>query len=400
MYCKVPYNSVTIQPTGQLGICCAQNMGWDFGHISETEDIFQAWSNHSNMKRLKSDVLEVSQKEENIACSGCLKFAKVQLNRWHQINNPNYPESTEWYKRIPIDNKIRFLEFTTSNICNQSCSTCSSFYSTKWIPLEQEAVEMNLPLDEWKTHSGGFNSFGFKHYRMNDSDIEKIFKLLPDLYLLYIKGGEPFADNNNYRVLEELVRVNPTCHVHITSNVSKIPEKYLEVLKKVEYVSLSCSIDGINEIYEYIRSTKFEHTMENIKRWHSAKIKGYVSLSFNISIHNFYHMPEFFNYFKTNMIDEIYHIKLTNWVRGPEYVSPLFLLTEEEIDFQIRLVESLDLPKNRFSLNGLRGRKNLDKPVTPERREELISRFHKYTRFMNYKRGINIYELYPELLHI
>ena len=398
MYCKVPFNSVTIQPTGKLGICCAQNMDWDIGHISETEDIADAWHNHTRIKNLKSDVPSVSQKEAGIACSGCLKYAKIQLNMWHQINNPDYPENTNWYRRIPIDNKIRFLEFTTSNICNQACSTCSSFYSTKWIPLEQEAVEMNLPLDKWKTQPGGFNSFGFKHYRMNDSDVEKIFKLLPDLYLLYIKGGEPFADNNNYRVLEELVRVNPTCHVHITSNVSKIPEKYLEVLKKVKFVSLSCSVDGLNEVYEYIRSTKFEETMENIKRWHRAKINGYVGLLFNISMHNFYHMPEFCTYFKTNMLDEIDNISLVSWVKGPEYVSPLLLLTEEEIDFQIRLVESLDLPKNRFSLNGLRGRRNLDKQVAEEKREEYISRFHKYTKFLNYKRGIDIYDLYPELL--
>jgi MoaA/NifB/PqqE/SkfB family radical SAM enzyme len=400
MYCKVPFNSLTIQPTGKLGICCTQNMAWDFGHISETDDIQDAWLNHPKMLNLKSEDKSISEPEIKSACSGCLNTAKVQMNRWHQLNNPEYPEHQRWHKRLPLDNKIRFLEFTTSNICNQACATCSSFYSTKWIPLEEEAVEINLPLNEWKNQDGGFNSFGYQHYAMSDSDVEKIFKLLPDLYLLYIKGGEPFADNNNYIVLEELVRVNPKCHVHITSNVSKLPEKYLKLLKKIEYVSLSCSFDGLHDTYEYVRSSKFEETIENIKRYKAAQIKGILSLSFNACIYNFYHIPEFFDYFSKNMIEEIDLVKFSSWIKGPEFVSALFLLDEKEIEEQISNVERMNLPERRFSLLGLRGRVKLNETISNEKRTQNIERFHKYTKFMNYKRGINIYDIHPQLLMI
>ena len=49
--------------------------------------------------------------------------------------------------------------------------------------------------------------------------IEKIIKHLPHLEVINIKGGEPFADPTNFRILEELVKVNKDCRIEIISNV-------------------------------------------------------------------------------------------------------------------------------------------------------------------------------------
>ena len=392
MYCKLPYNGMTIQPTGDVGICCSQHMDWSLGKISEVEDLYDSWKNHQKMINLKNN----DSKEINNACGSCLRNKPpVSLNRWHEINS--ITPQNKWYRQLPIDGKIRFLEFTTSNICNQACTTCSSFFSSKWKPIEKEALEIGLPLDEWKNHAGGFNSFGFEPYRMKDSDIEKIFKLLPDLYVLYVKGGEPFADNNNYRVLERLSKVNPGCKVFITSNMAKLPEKYLKIFKNISFVNISCSIDGIDKTYEYVRSTLFEETIENIKRFKTANINSRVSTSFNVSIHNMFNVNDYIDYFSKNLVEEISSVNIKNWVRNPQFVSPLVLFDENEIDTYIDTLK-LDNLGSKINLRNLIYSKRSMGSLTPEYREKQIERFHSYTKFMNYKRGINAYDLHPQLL--
>ena len=383
MFCRVPYNGMLIQPDGRLSMCCAQTAMYDYGHISTTPDLKKAWEEHPNAVKIREVDFDLTE----FACGRCVKESKFLVNRWVQVNEKSN------YVNIPIDGKIRFLEFTTSNICNQTCASCSSFFSSKWRTLEQEALELNLPLDEWK-NGDGFNSFGKENYRLSDSDIEKIFPLLPDLHTIYVKGGEPFADNNNYEVLKELIKVNPTCNIQISSNMSKVPEKYLSLLSG-KRVAISCSMDGINETYEYTRSTKFENTIENIKRWKAAKIDGRLDISITMSLYNMYNINETLDYWKNNMIDEVTGVYPRRWIMQPFFISPTFVLTQEQIDdYYNNYLNDHDssLNKNLYSLKSAE--------VSKEYRQKQIKRFHAYTKFMNYKRGINIYDIHPKLRDI
>ena len=382
MFCRLPYNGMLIQPDGKLSMCCSQSMKFDYGHISTTPDLRKAWEESKNAVNIR----DLDSKVINLACGDCLKQKEVVHNRWSTVNtNP-------FYTRIPIDGKIRFLEFTTSNICNQTCVTCSSFFSSKWKTLEEEAIEIGLPLGEWK-NGNAFNSFGNSTYRLSDSDIEKIFPLLPDLHMVHVKGGEPFADNNNYVVLKELFKVNPECLVFLTTNMSNIPEKYLKLLSGKK-VGVSCSIDGVGQTYEYIRSSKFENTIENLKRWKSYKINGQVSISITASLHNMFNLNETLDYWQNNMIDEVTNIKLERWAKQPYFISPAFVMNQEQIDQYYNKYLN-DINSSRISKLNLHTLKSEN--ISPSRRAELIKRFHLYTRFMNINRGINIYDIHPQL---
>lgn len=380
----MPYNSLLIKPDGGLSMCCAQRQTFEFGHISTTPNLQKAWEENEKSLAVKNYDFDAVE----FACGHCLRESKNSENRWVQVNTNNF------YVKIPTDGKIRFLEFTTSNLCNQTCTTCSSYFSSKWKYLEEEAVELSLPLDKWK-NGESFNSFGQEHYRLSDDDIEKIFTLLPDLHVIYVKGGEPFADDNNYRVLKELIRVNPNCIIQLSTNMSKLPEKYLTLLSGRD-VRISCSIDGIDETYNYVRSTKFENTLENLKRWKDAKIKGRTVVSITASLHNMYNMNESLEFWDKR-ISDVDGAYVQRWVNAPYFLSPSYIMTQEQID---------DYYKSYLKkFNGYRVRSdNLytlkSKPIDDNWRETLIKRFHMYNRFMNYKRGINIYDIHPQLRDI
>ena len=44
------------------------------------------------------------------------------------------------------------------------------------------------------------------NYVMPDSNIQQIIDVLPGLEHLIIKGGEPFADPNNIKILQKWIR--------------------------------------------------------------------------------------------------------------------------------------------------------------------------------------------------
>ena len=60
-------------------------------------------------------------------------------------------------------------------------------------------------------------------------------EVLPKLELMIIKGGEPFADDNNISILENLFNVNKSCQVSIVTNMSVLKKKHIQVLNKTHF---------------------------------------------------------------------------------------------------------------------------------------------------------------------
>lgn len=395
MYCKIPYNSLTIQPNGDLSICCASNLSKNIGHISHIDDIQKAWSNNLDLIGLRNN----DQKIVNEWCGSCLSNPLKNTDSvWSDVNKHNFDAGS-----VDADGLIRYLEFTPSNICNQTCISCSSYYSSKWVSLEQDALRSGIPLDKWKGLDFGFESFGHQARTIDENDLEKIFKLLPNVQMISIKGGEPFADEKNYLVLKELIKVNKDCVIKITSNLSKLPEKYISLLSDAN-VNLTCSIDGVNETYEYIRSTNFNQTIDNLQRWYKANIKGLVNVRVQLSVYNMYHLNELLNFWQ-NFENKIIHndnfmLWLAKWLFEPGFISPRKLFTQQQINDYFKSYNDIfnKYSSITYSNNGIFDLKS--EPINTDQRKYYHYKFHKYTEFMNNKRKINIYKIHPELLNI
>ena len=66
---------------------------------------------------------------------------------------------------------------------------------------------------------------------------------------LTIKGGEPFADPNNIKILEKVAKTNPKCRIEICTNFQLVTDKVIELLYKIDEVHVQASIDGIYKLY-------------------------------------------------------------------------------------------------------------------------------------------------------
>lgn len=310
MRCLVPETGLTINPLGEIVLCCAgDNVA--VSHIKDIEDVEEFFNSN-----VYNDI-RYNFKNNNYPpqCDVCVIHNKAgRIARFDSYNRFEFPTHEE---DIQKDSRpIRFLEITTSNICNQMCVTCSGKYSSKWAPYEQMAIDSGLP---WRNENHKFHT---AMYKMTDGDVDKILKIVPGLQHLTIKGGEPFADPNNIKILQRLADTNPNCRVEICTNFQLVTNTVIDLLHRLTEVHIQASIDGVNEMYDWIRGGNFKRTVNNIKRYHAVAGRKPVIVS-TISIYNWMHLPELIDFWKD--IEGIDRISMANLVTFPKYCSPLYL---------------------------------------------------------------------------
>ena len=354
---KCPWidTSVVIDSQGFIKPCC--NMGGSalIDKMESTKDIHIENIDSINDNYFYNDFLLYLRKslnengiKETPECSFCnLQIQKKTISHWDR--------GKEIVGNFKADGQVKYLEVTTSNICNQTCVTCSPYFSSKWETIEHLFESVG---------GQGHTEYEKKH-NMTDDDLKKIFSILPTLKILLLKGGEPFSDLRNLKILKELVIVNPTCRVWFTTNASIISNKFLDVLSKLKNISINASLDHIGKKYEWIRSTSFEqtlHTMQRIYEHTGQKCKASSTLSyFNIldikEIADFYKQFEYVHWGQDET--DLYRWNGVHWPREMDFHNTR---TQEELDtLNLGLVSEFNPEMHKTLMNkieimnGIRG---------------------------------------------
>ncbi len=310
MNCLVPETGLTIDPIGEIVLCCAGD-NVSIGHIKDIDDITHFF-NSDVYNKLRKDFKEEKFPKQCRVCT--VHHEAGRIARFHAYNRFSFPTFEEDTNSDIIP--IRFLEISTSNICNQMCVTCSGKYSSKWAPYEQKAIDVGMT---WRDENHKFHT---EMYKMTDADVEKVLKIVPGLQHLTIKGGEPFADPNNMKILKRLADTNPQCRVEICTNFQLVTDEVIKLLHRIDEVHVQASIDGTYELYDWIRGGHFDKTVDNINRYHAYGGRDVIIVA-TISIYNWMHVPDLIDYWKD--IKGVPRISMANLVTFPKYCSPLYL---------------------------------------------------------------------------
>ena len=365
MLCKAPFLGLTIDPSGVIVLCCATNNRDYFKtNINDIESL-----NDFFLGPEYQHVRDVITKDGILGLPQCRSCWKAVDGYWEEINNYNS-------KNDPSDPlTIKYLEVTTSNVCNQTCVTCSSYFSSKWRKLEKQFGRDASP-----------SSY------LNDSAVDKILEVLPTLEYLQIKGGEPFADKNNLKILKGLAETNPTCEVIITSNFQVLSDEWLSVLKLLPNIKAGASIDGVGESYNWIRGGNFEDTVANMELFYS-ETGNKVIVNSCVSIYNLFSIDTINDYFKEK--DYVEEILFNNIVDYPHYLSPK-LLPKHVITKATRIQKVLHTNRG----NNLSKLDSWCDSKPDEELKALQAQFMQHTEQMNRVRGSDIFDLHPQLMRI
>lgn len=309
---------------------------------------------------------------------------------------------TRWVKRIvPWNDEdfkngewpITFLEVTASNVCNQSCVMCNSFFSSKWVNVDKKALADGLDFRDNDRLPDGF-----KKYRLSDSDVDKLIGILPTIKTLVLKGGEPFADPSNMRILEAASRLENPPFVTIVTNGATITESQFELLESYRgNMDIGLSYDGIHEQYEWVRSTPFDKTVETCLRLAEIKRKktDYVTnltILKSLTLYTGFNLKEASEFWLE--IPEINSVFVRPATRPP-YSSLVMLPPNWLASLQKEWKELLVNPRIEFHSTLLDLKPYSEtKPVLYS---ENIRNIRKWIEFMNRQRGFEIQKFVPQL---
>ena len=278
--CTAPLNSILIDTNKGVRPCCYYQAGF-LGNIKE-HTISEIISNNAWTK-LKQ------QMRDNEWPDGCLLC---------KSNEESFGTSLRqvYLNDIPVDNlendHLNHIEFNGSNICNLACVHCHSLYSSKWQTERNKIIKLTESFDDTRKQ----NTFKLHPIiDLPDSDGESIRKMHlpnPDLVLENIKkldltyvrtfsfrGGEPFLNSETTTILNyaDSLGLLDKINVSVTTNGTYITDEIIELLKKCKSIHINLSIDGIGELFNYIRygDAKFEnieHTISKLNEVPNLKI--------------------------------------------------------------------------------------------------------------------------------
>ena len=285
-FCMIPWIHMHGFPDGRAYPCCLGEMDHPIGNFKQ-HTMEEVW-NDDAYKTMRTNMLaEKSCKE----CTKCYEQETSGFVSMRNSSNKNFGQHIALVDNTLADGtvedfKLRYYDVRFSNLCNMSCRTCGSLFSSSWYTEETKLFgKRNHP----QIMFAG---------KTEDDMWEQMLQHIPYLDQIYFAGGEPLIMEEHYRILKELVRQERfDVKLVYNTNFSRLNLKNEDVLdywKLFKNVSVGASLDGLGERGEYIRKgTKWDDIVRNRNRMieKCPNVDFYVSST--VSIYNAFHVVDF-----------------------------------------------------------------------------------------------------------
>jgi MoaA/NifB/PqqE/SkfB family radical SAM enzyme len=322
-----PFTGLATREDGAIQVCCRSH---PIGNIQDNT-LEEIWNNN-NLKRIRKQVLNGERPKE---CSPCfsLEDQGVESLRQRHINGiiPEarirlYPNAI---KEMSGDYTMPFtfptMEIKLNNLCNLKCRMCHPMDSTSWNDWDQ--------VEEFYKKEGNFLpeqiiNLNLKRRPYLDSfdDTDNWWvsfeKLLPYFRRVEFAGGEPLMDPQHYRILDMLKPYGNQIELKYATNgttlgISKGRTVH-DYWPHFRSVAVNVSIDGIGDVYEYIRGNgNWNQVVQNIKEIQKipniSRIVGAVA----VQVSNVLTLGDMIEYF----LDDLGIVFYTNMVNYPNVLS-------------------------------------------------------------------------------
>mgnify|MGYP000294733228 FL=1 len=282
-YCRVPFDSVTVSPTGRMQLCCEAQ--WTGGsEKTKVKDInsIQDWFEGKYL----TDVREKMHKGEMLPeCAICYRREKFHGNSARTYGNSKYfannTDTTEY--------SIKKIDVKLGNKCNLKCKMCFPYASSElwkeWKDLGWNSTEKD-PNNEtsWKYYDGYFEED--YSWPKDKSNMDKIKDAVVNCKLLHVTGGEPMLNPEFFDLLKHCIETDTAKDIilDVTTNATKIHPRFFDLAKQFKQLELTISMDGVGKTYEYVRyPADYNAVYRNIMRYHEfvKSLGGESKLVFN-----------------------------------------------------------------------------------------------------------------------
>ena len=348
-FCMHPFTGLATREDGAIKVCCRS---LPIGNI-KNETLEEAW-NGENMREVRRQVLSDERPD---VCKPCfdLEDQGVQSLRQRHIAN-NIPESRvnlypDALKSLTTDMTMPFelptMEIKINNLCNLKCRMCNPLDSTQW-------KDWNSIVEHYKKEDNylvkAVEDLGLTkapYVGLFDDKKEwwdSLRKLLPHFKRVEFAGGEPLMDPMHYKILDLLSENGKNIEIKYATNgtVLGIKGRWIkDYWPKFKSVAVNVSIDGIDEVYEYVRSNgKFQDVVDNVRIMKNIPTVSRIVGAFTVQSNNIMQIDKVIDYF-LNKLEIVFY---SHRVQYPRALSAQVLPKE----LKDKVIAKLELMKDKI----------------------------------------------------
>ena len=349
-FCSHLFTALSFDQRGQVRVCCNNYevpKDEDGNPISITDKDF------SMVKSLNSDVHTRIRK--NILADkqdpGCIRCWQTEDNGAESYRTIwNNTLANGFHKDIMVESMdddgyvrdpyVTFLDFTMGNKCNLICRMCNIDNSNLW---EKESKllyneDFNIPT---------------RNVSVDDRFLSDDFFTKNFLYLKQVNflGGEPLIIKEHSDFLRQCIKHNIAKNITLfyTTNLTVVKDELFDLWSEFKHIYLGVSIDGYNEVDDYIRyPSKWDKIEKNIE-----KVSGWKQeLNMDLQIHSTFQALNVLNYDKllewVSSLGDLgfWRLPFSNWVTYPNWYD-CRVLSDDLKDMGIeRITKFIDSKKD------------------------------------------------------
>jgi sulfatase maturation enzyme AslB (radical SAM superfamily) len=306
-----PFTGLATREDGAVKVCCRSA---PIGYIQK-ESLEEIW-NGENMKKVRRQVLN---NERPDVCKPCFDLEDQGVQSLRQRHTAGvipearvnlYPDALNALNddfTMPFE--LPTMEIKLNNLCNLKCRMCNPLDSTSWKdwnevkPFYAKENNILVPIIDSLTDTPGKYIGPFDN---SENWWDSFTKLLPHFRRVEFAGGEPLMDPYHYKILDLLAPYGHNIELKYATNGTTLGIKGGRTIHdywpKFKSIAVNVSIDGLHDIYEYIRGNgRFSEIEENVKVFKSFPNVSRVVGAFTVQANNIMQIDRVIDYFINTM---------------------------------------------------------------------------------------------------
>ena len=339
-----PFTGLATREDGAVKVCCRSA---PVGFIQDNT-LEEIWNNET-IQLVRKQVLCGERPE---VCKPCfdLEDQGVESLRQRHISGVIPEARINLYPNTPLQEIMPFefptMEIKLNNLCNLKCRMCNPTDSTSWNDWA-EVEDFYKKENNFLVHSIKDLNLIKKPYldKFDDNPNwwDSFEKLLPYFRRVEFAGGEPLMDPQHYRILDMLKPYGKDIEIKYATNgttlgISKGRTVH-DYWPHFRSVAVNVSIDGIDDVYNYIRGNgDFTEVEKNIKEIQTIPNVSRIVGAVAVQVSNVLTLDKMIEHF----LDKLGIVFYTNMVQYPNVLSAQVLPNQLK-EIAIRKLQSVKL---------------------------------------------------------
>ena len=404
-FCVKPWIHMATYTSGEALMCCVAKE--HAGNLNR-QPIQEIWNSkhyrEARLKMLRGEKVSACQKCYDEEDGGVASHRIIENHVWMNREPSSFqPHIGESYitKAIANTDKNGYLhdkpisfDFRLGNTCNLQCVMCGPKDSSKWVNFSKQ---LGIDMSKWDTSK-------FNWVEDEDFWYKQFFPLLPNIKHLILAGGEPLLLKQHTQLLERIIAEGYAKNIKIRyhTNGTVINDHIMLLWEKFKGIDLFISMDCWGEKNSWIRyPDMWDNIYYNLQMVDDSPDNISPRLNCTVNAYNVFYIPDYCdwvleqNFKKINKTEDTNIFPSIGYVHGPTHLN-CKVLPKNIKDIITTKYENWHkkFDKRWYGLDRVYA---ITEFMNSEDKSQHYQEFINYTRQVDYIRGTNFQQTFPEL---